>query len=163
MRKQKTVEFVVGLFMMLGILAFLFLALKVSGLTALSPRPGYYVTADFDNIGGLKVRAPVTIAGVRVGEVSNIILDPLSLRARVKLHINAKQDKIPAQETTAKILTEGLLGANYISIEPGTGESEDEEPNRKVQYLKEGSHIILTNNAMILENLIGELMFNIKK
>lgn len=160
-KQQKTVELIVGLFMLLGMAAFLFLALKVSGLTAFTPQAGFQVTADFDNIGGLKVRAPVTIAGVKVGEVTNIVLQPDSLRAHVKIRINSNQSKVPAYETSAKILTEGLLGANYISIEPGTGEPE--EQNKLTSYLKEGSHITLTNNAMILENLIGELMFNIKK
>lgn len=159
--KQKTVELIVGLFMLFGIGALLFLAFKVSGLTALSPQAGFQVTADFDNVGGLKVRAPVSIAGVRIGEVTRIILNPHTLRAQVVMRIHTDQNKIPAYETTAKILTEGLLGSNYISIEPGSEEAE--EDSKHAAFLKNGSHIALTNNAMILENLIGEFMFNIKK
>lgn len=159
MKQQKPVEILVGLLMLLGALAFLFLALKVSGLSDITPRDCYYVTADFDNIGGLKARAPVTIAGVKVGEVKEIKLDPVTLRARTVMCMDSKQNRIPLDQTSARILTEGLLGSNYISIEPGAG---DEPENKNEAFLHSGSHIQLTNSAIILENLISQFLFSLK-
>lgn len=160
MFNRRTAELMVGIFMILGVAAFLMLALKVSGLTHFSQTQGYRVKADFSNIGGLKVRAPVTIAGVRIGEVENIQLDPQSFNAKVTLLINAEQNKIPAFDTSARILTEGLLGSNYISIVPGFETEEEGGPKR---YLREGDAIEKTQEAIILENLIGQLVFNINK
>lgn len=160
MRKQPFLEISVGLFFLLGIGAFVFMALKVSGLTTLSNPTSYRIYADFSNIGGLKVRAPVTIAGVRVGEVSEIDLLPDSFNAKVTLRIESTQNKIPAIDTSARILTQGLLGSNYISIVPGFERDDDAaEPH----YLRDGDTIDKTNEAMILENLIGQLIFNINK
>lgn len=150
--RLKAIETLVGLFMLAGMLALLVLALKVSGLsTSLSPS-GYSIVADFDNVGGLKVRAPVTIAGVRVGEVTNIRLDKNTFRANVIMRINRDQSTLP-KDSSASIFTQGLLGANYISLTPGYDAA----------YLKNGDHLANTHPALILEDLIGQLLFNINK
>lgn len=159
MSKRSGIELIVGIFVLLGILAFVALAFKVSGLTHFSEKKGYEVTAEFVNIGNLKTQAPVSMAGVRIGEVKSIVLDSHSFYAEVTLQIDDTRIKIPAQDTAARILTEGLLGSNYISIEPGFDSGSDEEEN----YLHQGSHIQKTQPAMILENIIGQLLFNINK
>ena len=143
-------EFVVGIFMLLGMLALLTLALRVSGLSSMTQSNGYYVTAYFDNIGDLKVRAPVTISGVRVGQVSNIALDPQTFRAKVTLLIDSRFTDIPS-DSSAYIFTQGLLGSNYISLNAGFENSD----------LKNGAQISDTHSALILENLIGQLLFKI--
>lgn len=148
---RRNQEVIVGLFMILGILALGFLALKVSGLTSFRSTGTYIITADFDNIGGLKIRAPVSIAGVKIGEVSAIDLDPETFRAKVSLKINDNADKLP-MDTSASIFTQGLLGANYISLTPGYAET----------YLHEGDKIESTSPALILEKLIGQLVFSLK-
>src|SRR5579863_6411312 len=115
--------------MILGIIALVFLALKVSGLTTYAYKEGYFqVVAEFDNIGGLKVRAPVMIAGVSIGQVGAITLNPESYRAKITLLINKSQTHLPS-DTAASIYTQGLLGSNYVSLSPGYAES----------FLKEGS------------------------
>jgi phospholipid/cholesterol/gamma-HCH transport system substrate-binding protein len=156
MRKQRYVDFSVGLFMLLGILALLVMTMKVSNFSHFSTRDTYNITADFTDIGGLKVRAPVTIAGVRIGEVTHIELQPKELNAKVTMRLRSDK-KIPYEDATARILTEGLLGSNYVSIVPGF-EDEKEHP-----FLKNGDVIAKTQEAIILENLIGQLLFNIKK
>lgn len=151
MYSRKITETLVGLFMLAGMLALLALALKVSGLTTYFGHQGYNVTAGFDNIGGLKIRAPVTLAGVRIGEVTDISLDETSFKAIVTLRIDPSQDKLPS-DTSASILTQGLLGANYISLSPGYANT----------YLKNNDQIVDTHPALILENLIGQFLFNAK-
>lgn len=147
---KKFTEVLVGLFMILGILALIFLALKVSGLANYSGSQGYYrITADFDNVGSLKVRAPVMVAGVSVGEVASIQLNKTDFRAHVTLLINNNQNQLPV-DTSASIYTQGLLGSNYISLSPGYTDN----------YLKEGSTIETTNSAVILEKLIGQFLYN---
>jgi len=155
---QRGVEVTVGLFMLLAGAAFLFLAFKVSGLSNFSSEGNYYITADFSNIGSLKVRSPVTIGGVRVGEVADIQLDPSSFIAQVTLKIDADQDQLPVQDTSASILTEGLLGSNYISITPGYYDEEDDGG-----YLQDGDQVQHTQSALILENLVGQFLFNMNK
>ena len=152
----RNLDLSVGLFMVFGIVAFMFMVMKVSGLTNFSGGDVYSVTADFTTIGGLKVRAPVSVSGVKIGEVTNISLQPGILNARVTM--NLRKDKpIPYDDVSARILTEGLLGSNYISIVPGFDENKDHP------YLREGDVIAKTQEAMILENLIGQLLFNVKK
>jgi len=158
MKKQPYVDISVGVFMLLGLLAFLVMAMKVSSIPDLFSKQGYEITADFTDIGGLKVRAPVTIAGVRIGEVSRIELQPGELNAKVTMTLRSDK-KIPFEDSSARILTEGLLGSNYISIVPGF---EDEESSDH-PYLRDGDVIAKTQEAIILENLIGQLLFNIKK
>lgn len=155
MLRTRTVELIVGLFMAAGVLALLTLVFKVSGITTHWAQKTYTVSAEFDNIGDLKLRAPVSLAGVKVGEVTMITLVPITLRALVRMTIVADQNKIPAN-STARILTQGLLGANYIGITPGYIEE-----NAKEIYLHQGSKIEDTESAIIIENLVGQLLFNI--
>ena len=159
MQKRIDTFFFVGLFVLFGFLALFVLAFRVSGLTSLGQSKGYPVIANFSNIGGLKVRAPVTIAGVKVGQVAAIRLDEKSFNAEVTLILNANTH-IPKEDAAASILTEGLLGSNYISITPGF-EADDE--GETTAYLKAGDVIDKTNEAMVLENLIGQLVFNMNK
>ncbi|RJT69508.1 outer membrane lipid asymmetry maintenance protein MlaD [Legionella taurinensis] len=158
MSKQRYIDISVGLFMLLGLLAFFVMAMKVSGISSFSSTKGYQVTADFTDIGGLKVRVPVTIAGVRIGEVTRIELQPGELNAKVTMLLRSDKP-IPYEDVSARILTEGLLGSNYISIVPGF----EDEGEGKHPYLREGDVIAKTQEAIILENLIGQLLFNIKK
>lgn len=158
MNKQRYVDVSVGLFMLLGLLALLMMAMKVSGFSGLSSHHDYSVTADFTDIGGLKVRAPVTVAGVKIGEVTHIELQPGELNAKVTMML--RQDKaIPYEDASARILTQGLLGSNYVSIVPGF----EDEAHTDHPYLRAGDVIAKTQEAIILENLIGQLLFNIKK
>lgn len=149
--KERRVEIMVGLFMLAGIVAFAVLAFKISGLTFLENGKAYHVTAEFEHIGDLKVRAPVTMAGVAIGRVTGIGLNQNSFKAQVNLEINQQYDHIPT-DSTANIYTAGLIGSNYISIIPGFEEN----------YLKEGSQIENTNQALILQNIIGQFMFYLK-
>jgi phospholipid/cholesterol/gamma-HCH transport system substrate-binding protein len=149
--RDRIIEVWVGLFMLIGIIAVLILALKVSGLSNTVGSHGYTITADFDDVGGLKVRSPVTLAGVRIGQVSGIKLDNTRFKAVVTMQIDANQQQLPA-DTSASILTQGLLGANYISLRPGFDQ----------MFLKNGSIIQDTHPALILEDLIGQLVFSLK-
>jgi phospholipid/cholesterol/gamma-HCH transport system substrate-binding protein len=156
--QQRKIDLGVGLFMLLGFFALGILVMKVSGITNLVSTKGYHVSAEFTDIGGLRVRAPVTIAGVRIGEVTRIELQPGELNAKVTMLL--RNDKpIPYEDSSARILTEGLIGSNYISIVPGF----DDEESKDHPYLREGDLIPKTQEAIILENLIGQLLFNIKK
>lgn len=156
--QEKWVNVSVGLFILLGISAFLFLILKVSAVDTWMSGNTYEIMADFTNIGNLKTHAPVRISGVKIGEVSQVQLAPDLNSARVSLLLN-RDIQIPYEDVSARILTEGLLGSNYISIVPGFDDSE----NKDHLYLKAGDWIHKTQEAMILENLIGQLLFNIKQ
>lgn len=158
-RQQRYIDISVGLFMLLGIFAFLFMVMKVSGICEWTmSKKSYTVVADFSDIGGLKVRAPVTIAGVKIGEVTKIDLQVGELNAKVTMALQADKP-IPYDDVSARILTQGLLGSNYISIVPGF-----EDPiNPSHPFLRSGDVIAKTQEAIILENLIGQLLFNIKK
>ena len=149
--RERMVEITVGIFILAGLIALLILAFKVSGLTNYVSSYGYRVTASFDNIGSLKKRAPVTISGVKVGEVTDIALDSESYKAIVTMQISDTSEKIPV-DSTANIYTAGLLGANYIGLIPGMTDD----------FLKNGSVIETTNSAIVLENLIGQFLFSIK-
>jgi phospholipid/cholesterol/gamma-HCH transport system substrate-binding protein len=149
-RKFYYVEMTVGIFMLLGILALMMLAYKVSSFSNYAGKNGYLVSALFDNVGDLKIRAPVTVAGVRVGYVKAIKLDPKTYRATVELYIHNRFSDLP-MDTSATILTAGLLGANYICLEPGYAKT----------VLRNGDTIKNTNSALILENLIGQLLFKV--
>lgn len=148
--KTRTVEIFVGLFLLAGILSLVMLAFQVSGLVNIVGRNGYAVTADFDNIGDLRIRAPVSIGGVHIGEVTSIQLNPTTFKAVVTMQINPNQNAIPT-DSTASIFTEGLLGSNYISLSPGFSDTN----------LKNGDKIQTTHSALILENLIGQIMYKI--
>lgn len=157
MSKQRNIDISVGFFMVLGLLALVVMVMKVSGITDLTAKKGYHVFAQFTDIGGLKVRAPVTVAGVKIGEVTGIELQPGELNAKVTMKLRSDK-RIPYDDSSARILTEGLLGSNYVSIVPGFEDEEGKHP-----YLREGDMIAKTQEAIILENLIGQLLFNIKK
>jgi phospholipid/cholesterol/gamma-HCH transport system substrate-binding protein len=146
---QKTLELAVGGFVALGIAAFFLLALQVSDLTSLGNDRGYRVAARFENIGGLRVRAPVTMGGVRIGRVVGIDLDPQTYEAVVTLSIDPQYARLPV-DSSASILTSGLLGEQYIGLEPGGMDS----------YLTEGSTLRLTQSALVLEKLIGRMLTN---
>jgi phospholipid/cholesterol/gamma-HCH transport system substrate-binding protein len=145
--KKTVLDFWVGLFVLLGFLALLFLALKAGNMSALSLQPTYPVKLKFDNIGGLKVRAPVKSAGVVVGRVGAIGFDTHTYQALVTIDID-KQYPFP-KDSSAKIQTSGLLGEQYIGLEPG-GDTE---------MLKAGDTIVMTQSAIVLENLIGQFLY----
>jgi len=152
--KLRAVELTVGAFMIAGILSLLMLALQVSGLGHLfHEEPGYRVHAEFSNIGGLKVRAKVSVAGVVVGRVEKIILQPETYYAKVIFTINPNRiEKVPG-DSRASIMTSGLLGDNYIALTPGFDDT---------NLLKEGSVIPVTNtdSAVVLEQLISKFVAN---
>jgi phospholipid/cholesterol/gamma-HCH transport system substrate-binding protein len=149
--KKQLLEITVGFFMLAGMLALFFLAFKMSNWSQYSSHNAFTVTALFDNIGDLKVRAPVTIAGVRIGEVHAISLDDTTLRARVTFLVDKRENNLPV-DTVAKILTAGIIGANYISLVPGYSD----------EVLKNGDQITDTQPAIILENLIGQMIYQLK-
>lgn len=138
--------------MIAGFLALIALAFKTSGLKSLGEENYYVIKTEFDNIGGLKVRAPVMISGVTVGQVMKITLDRNNFQALVVLQINKKINNLPA-DTSATILTQGLFGANYIELMPGFASVN----------LKNNDWIKTTHSALILENLIGQFIYNFKK
>lgn len=145
----RTLEIGVGLFLLAGLLALLLLALRVSGLSVSSAGETYKVYANFDNIAGLTVRAKVTMAGVTIGKVTAIDLDRDSYTGRVTMDIEKQVNNLPV-DSTASILTAGLLGEKYIGISVG-GEEE---------VLGEGGQISDTQSALVLEDLIGKFLLN---
>lgn len=150
MLSKKIIETLVGLFMILAMLSLVFLSFKVSGLTGYTSKADYYkITAQFDNIGGLKLRAPVMISGVTVGYVGKIVLDNTDFRAKVTLMITKNESTLPT-DTSASIYTQGLLGANYINLSPGYAPT----------FLKNGGVIEVTHSAIILEKLIGQFLYS---
>ncbi|MCL4150985.1 UNVERIFIED_CONTAM: hypothetical protein GTU68_039783 [Idotea baltica] len=146
---SRSVEILVGVFMALFLVAMAFLVLKASNLTSLSGAKGYELSAYFENIGGLRERAPVTAGGVRVGQVSQIEYDGETFQAKVTLTIDEQYNAFP-EDTTASIYTAGLLGEQYIGLEPG---AEDE-------ILMPEDEITLTQSALVLERLIGQVLLN---
>ena len=155
--KFNKIEFMVGCFMLAGILAGVLLSLKVAGLTFDDGRDSYTLFARFDNIGGLKVRSPVKIGGVVVGRVSDIQIDSKTLAPVVEMQIQERYNAL-ADTTTASILTSGLLGEQYIGLTPGFM---DEDMGTTV--LKAGDRIEDTKSAIVLEDLIGKFLYSQKK
>jgi phospholipid/cholesterol/gamma-HCH transport system substrate-binding protein len=149
--QSRIVEIWVGVFVALGFAALLMLAMQVSNLSSLYADAGYEITARFRNIGGLKVRSPIKMAGVRIGRVSRIDFDNKTYEAIVTMNIERQYDKIPI-DTSASILTAGLLGEQYIGLEAG-GEAE---------FLVKNSELnpSLTQSAVVLEQLIGKFLYN---
>ena len=145
---RTTLDLWVGIFVAIGIGALLFLSLKVGNLLSVSSAPGYHLSAAFDNIGGLKLRAPVKAAGVVVGRVEQIRLDPQTYQAVVSMKIDRGFQF--TRDTIASILTSGLLGEVYIGLDSG-GDT---------QMLADGARIPKTQSAMVLEKLIGQFMFD---
>jgi phospholipid/cholesterol/gamma-HCH transport system substrate-binding protein len=149
MMQKKSTEITVGMFVAAGIAALFMLAMKVSNLAEFSEKEGYQVVAEFENIGGLKVRSAVTMAGVRVGRVANISLDPNSYNARVTLNLYSEFNNIPL-DSSASIFTAGLLGEQYIGLEAGAEE----------EFLQDGDVLELTQSALVLEQVIGQFLFS---
>ena len=145
---RSTIDLWVGLFVVAGLAGLLFLALKVGNLTTFSTAQTYQINAKFANIGGLKVRAPVKSAGVVVGRVADIRFDTESYEAIVAMNIDTGYP-FP-RDTTAKILTSGILGEQYVGLEAGGDGT----------MLKNGDRLRLTQSAVVLENLISQFLFN---
>jgi phospholipid/cholesterol/gamma-HCH transport system substrate-binding protein len=145
---KKGIETLVGLFVLLGLAGLVFLSLKAANLASFGNRDTYTVSARFDNIGGLKSRSPVRSAGVTVGRVTSIGLDQKTYQGLVTMEIE-KGVQFP-RDSSAKILTSGLLGDQYVGIEPGAEE----------KTLAPGEMIKQTQSAVVLENLIGQFLFN---
>jgi phospholipid/cholesterol/gamma-HCH transport system substrate-binding protein len=146
--QRKSLDIWVGLFVLLGAAAMMFLALKAGNMSSISFEKTYPVVSRFDNIGGLKPRAPVKSAGVVVGRVGEINFDDKGFQALVVMNLEERY-KFP-KDSTAKILTAGLLGEQYIGIEAG-GDTE---------ILAAGDKINMTQSAVVLENLISQFLFN---
>lgn len=148
MGQSKSVEFATGLFIFLGLLALFFLITQTTNIQAYGGE-GYTVTARFTNVGSLKVRAPVAMAGVTIGRVERVEVDPERLDAVVTLTIDSRYSAIPA-DSSASILTSGLLGEKYVGIEPGGD----------LESLTEGDEVLFTQSAVVLENLISKYLFD---
>jgi len=148
MQNTKTQDTLVGLFVACGIAALFFMAMQISNLSAFSSNTTYTISANFENSGGLKVKSPVTLAGVRVGRVSNIFIDRDSYESVVEMSIESQYNNLP-DDTSASIYTAGLLGEQYISLEPGGSE----------EFLATNSKIDLTQSAIVLEEVIGQFLF----
>ncbi|MCF7533205.1 outer membrane lipid asymmetry maintenance protein MlaD [Pseudomonas petrae] len=147
--QNRTLETGVGLFLLAGILALLLLALRVSGLSASANTDTYKLYANFDNIAGLTVRAKVTMAGVNIGKVTAIDLDHDTFTGRVTMEVNKRVNNLPS-DSTASILTAGLLGEKYVGISVGGDD----------QLLKDGGTIHDTQSSLVLEDLIGKFLLN---
>lgn len=145
--QRTTVDLWVGIFVVIGVAALFMLALKVGNASSVSVSDGYKVIAEFDNIGGLKVRAPVKSAGVVVGRVDSIQLDTHTFRANVALRID-KHYPFP-KDSSASILTAGLLGEQYVGMDGGADE----------QNLKDGDRLKITQSAIVLEKVIGQFLY----
>jgi len=149
MKQSHMLEVIVGAFVAAGIVALFFLAMQVSNLSNLGDANTYEVLARFDNVGGLKVRSPVTSSGVRVGRVAGITYANETFEAVVTLEIDERYDQFPL-DTTANIFTAGLLGEQYVALDPGGDEL----------VLADGAEIRLTQSALVLEQIIGQFLFS---
>lgn len=148
MMSRSTLDLWVGIFVALGFAALIFLAMRVASFSGFDASNAYRVEAPFDNIGGLKVRAPVKSSGVLVGRVAAIRFDAEIYRAVVELELDGRYE-FPA-DTTASILTSGLLGEQYVGLEAGAD----------IEMLKNGDRVLITQSAVVLEKLIGQFMFD---
>ncbi len=149
MMQSRSIEIAVGLFVAAGMAALFMLAMKVSNLSAFQESGGYTLVARFENIGGLTVRAPVKMAGVTIGRVKEISFDSLTYQAVVKMNIEPSYNTLPT-DTSASILTAGLLGEQYIGLDAGGD----------IRYLKDGGEIKLTQSALVLEQMVGQFLFS---
>ena len=143
----KSTEILVGLFMAIGLASLFMLAMKVSNLNIYNNDEGYEIIANFDDISGLKVKSPVTMAGVHIGRVSDISFDSQTFEAVVKIRIESQYNTLP-KDTSASIYTAGLLGEKYIGLEPG-GDDENLQQNDKLK---------LTQSSLVLEKLISRFV-----
>lgn len=149
MQQTRTVELGTGLFVLLGIGALFFLTTQTTGQNDFKANETYELQARFDNVGSLKVRAPVSMSGVTIGRVTGVEFDGNSLEAVVTIVIDTRYDQIP-DDSDASILTAGLLGSQYVGLQAGGSET----------YFEDGSEILFTQSAVVLENLIGKYLFN---
>ncbi len=149
MRQTRSIEMGTGLFVLLGMAALFFLTTQTTGSNSLSGSDTYEVTAMFDNVGSLKIRAPVKMSGVTIGRVKSVRFDGETLVAEVRLEIESQYDRIP-EDSDAGILTSGLLGSQYIGLQAGGSDLN----------LGDGSEIEFTQSAIIIENLISKYLFN---
>lgn len=147
--RMRTLELGVGVFMLAGLLALALLAVKISGLGPAPENGRYTVYALFENIGGLTERSKVSMSGVAIGEVSRITIDPNELKALVEMKIDSNVDYL-SYDSSASILTAGLLGEKYIGISVGAD----------VEMLGDGDYIEDTQSALVLEELIGKFLFD---
>lgn len=145
----KSIELTVGIFVGIGLAAFFMLAMQVSNLSNLTSEGTYQIAARFENIGGLKPRSAVKVSGVRVGQVVAIDYDSTSFEAVVKMDINEKYSEFP-KDTIASIYTSGLLGDQFVGLEPGGD----------MVLLKNNDEISHTQSAMVLEQIIGQFLFS---
>ncbi len=149
MQQTRAVELGTGLFVLLGLAALFFLTTQTTGNQAFSGGDSYEVTARFENVGSLKIRAPVSMSGVTIGRVTGIEFDSASLEAKVTFIINNEFKQIP-DDSDAAIQTSGMLGSQYIGLQAGGSDTS----------LQEGSEIEFTQSAIVLENLISKYLFN---
>ena len=149
MDNSRRVELVVGAFVAAGLVALFVLAMQVSNLNVFQRAEGYTIVGHFQNVGGLRERAPVNLGGVQVGRVSAISLDQDRLEARVEMTINAEYDDLPS-DSAASIQTSGLLGEQYISLDPGG----------MPDALTEGDELMITRSALVLEDIVGQFVYN---
>lgn len=149
MRQTRAVEFGTGMFVLLGVAALFFLTTQTTGGDDFSASEVYEVQIRFENVGSLRKRAPVAMAGVTIGRVTDIQFDPVMLNAIVTFVIDSKYDQIP-DDSYASILTAGLLGSQYIGLQPGGSDL----------YLENGSEMLDGQSAVVLENLIGKFLVN---
>ena len=147
MNQTRLMELVVGLFICLGLAAVFLLTLQVSTQNDLRRESTYSVQARFDNVGSLRVRAPVTLAGVRIGRVTAVDVNPETFQAEVKLAIDERYNQLPT-DSSAAIQTAGILGEQYVALQPGGS----------MDNLKDGDRISFTQSAIVLENLIGRFL-----
>ena len=147
MQQTRTVELGTGLFALLGMGALFFLSTQTTGGEDFSADETFEITARFDNVGSLRARAPVSMSGVTIGRVKAIEFDPSALDAVVTMDIDARYDQIP-EDSDASVLTAGLLGSQYIGLQAGGSDF----------YLEDGSEILLTQSAIVLESLIGKFL-----
>ncbi len=148
MQNTKTTDTLVGLFVASGVAALFFIAMQISNLSSYSNDTSYTITARFANSGSLKIKSPISLAGVHVGRVSNISVDESSYEAIVEMQINANYN-LP-DDTSASIFTAGLLGEQYISLEPGGSED----------FLQPDGVIDITQSAIVIEEIIGQFLFD---
>ncbi|KJF86205.1 outer membrane lipid asymmetry maintenance protein MlaD [Photobacterium phosphoreum] len=153
MQQNKRLELWVGVFVLAGICAFLVLAFKVANIQSFGSTETYTLKAHFDNIGGLKVRSPVKVGGVTVGEVTSITLDKQTYVPIVTVEINKKYGYFP-ETSSASILTSGLLGEQYLGIRPGFIDTDTE-------MLHNGDLIEDTKSALVLEDMIGQVLYSL--
>ena len=151
MQHSKILDLLVGLFVASGLGALFFLAMQVSNLGSFIEKEGYLIIARFENSGSLKIKSPVSMAGVRIGRVSAINFDKETYEAVVEMRIASQYNTLP-DDTSASILTAGLLGEQYVGLLPGGAE----------EYLQNGDSLDITQSALVLEEIISQFLFSDK-